>query len=107
MTDKKIVEERDLLEKVISGLKQQRDEIALKIHLGKEDAKDEWEKVQGKFTQLSDDFEPLRNAVEESASGLFASLKLVAGEVKESFDRIYDAVIPESQDDKAESDDSK
>lgn len=89
--------DRDLLEKIISGLKQQRDEIALKIHLGKEDAKDEWDKVQGKFTKLADDFEPVRDAVEESASGLFASLKLVAGEVKESFDRIYEAVVPDGE----------
>ncbi|MFC1759673.1 hypothetical protein ACFL2H_13050 [Planctomycetota bacterium] len=98
------VDDRDLLEKIISGLKQQRDEIALKIHLGKEDAKDEWDKVQGKFTKLADDFEPVRGAVEESASGIFASLKLVAGEVKESFDRIYDAVVPEDDSEESNTD---
>ena len=53
-----MAEEKEMLAELISSLKQQRDELALKIHLGKEDAKDEWEKVQGKLSQLSDDFEP-------------------------------------------------
>ncbi|MCA9212573.1 MAG: hypothetical protein KDB27_05890 [Planctomycetales bacterium] len=91
--------DRALLGQLISSLKQQRDELALKIHLGKEDAKDEWEKVQQKLDKLADDFEPVRDAVEESASGLFASLKLVAGEVKDGFDRIKDAIIDGDVDD--------
>jgi len=90
-------EKEELLADVISSLKQQRDEIALKIHLGKEEAMEEWEKVQEKFTKLSDDFEPVKDAVEESASNLFASLKLVAGEVKESFGRIRDSIVDEEE----------
>ena len=85
--DKKIVEE------LISGLKQQKDELALQIHLGKEEAKDEWDKVQDKFSKMMDEWEPVKDAVEESASNVFASLKLVAGEIKQSFDRIKDAVV--------------
>ena len=37
---------RDHLAELISSLKQQRDELALQIHLGKEEAKQEWEKVK-------------------------------------------------------------
>lgn len=94
-----MAEERELLAELISGLKRQKDEIALKIHLGKEDAKDEWDKVQDKFTKLSDDFEPVKDAMEESASNLFASLKLVAGEVKDSFDRIKDSIVDPDEED--------
>lgn len=92
-----MAEEKAILEELMSSLKQQRDELALKIHLGKEDAKDEWEKVQEKFTKLSDDFDPVKEAVEESASNLFQSLKLMAGEVKESFDRIRDSIVEEDE----------
>lgn len=90
-------ENEEVLADLIASLKQQRDEIALKIHLGKEDAKDEWEKVQEKFIKLSDDFEPVKDAVEESASSIFASLKLVAGEVKESFGRIKDSIVDDEE----------
>ena len=92
-----MAEEKEMLAELISSLKQQRDELALKIHLGKEDAKDEWEKVQGKLSQLSDDFEPVKDAFEESASNIFASLKLVAGEVAESFGRIRDSIMDDEE----------
>ena len=92
-----MAEERELVGELIAGLKQQRDELALKIHLGKEEAKDEWEKVQEKFAKLSDDFEPVKDAVEESAANIFASLKLVAGEVTESFGRIRDSIVEDDE----------
>jgi gas vesicle protein len=88
-------EERDMVGELITTLKQQRDELALKIHLGKEDAKDEWEKAQEKLSKLADEYEPVKEAVEESASNVFASLKIVAGELMESFTRIKDSITEE------------
>ncbi len=85
-------DERGLLEEVISGLKQTRDELALKIHLGTQDAKDEWDRVEEKLAGLANDFEPVKGAIEESASSVFESLKLVAGEVKEGFVRIQRSI---------------
>jgi len=80
--------QQDLLTELISSLKQQRDELALQIHLGKAEAREEWEKVQARLDQLMADAEPLKEAVEESAENVLESLKLVAGEIKNSFDRI-------------------
>jgi chromosome segregation ATPase len=80
--------QQDLLTELISSLKQQRDELALQIHLGKAEAKEEWEKVQARLDQLTADAEPLKEAVEESAENVLESLKLVADEIKNSFDRI-------------------
>ncbi len=92
-----MTDDKSFLENVISGLKQQRDELALQIHLGKEEAVEEWDKVQAKLDKLSDDYEPLRNAVEESAGNVFESLKLVAGEVKDSFERIAKSITSEKK----------
>lgn len=80
--------QQDLLTELISSLKQQRDELALQIHLGKAEAREEWDRVQAKLDQLTADAEPLKEAVEESAENVLESLKLVAGEIKNSFDRI-------------------
>jgi hypothetical protein len=91
-------ESRDLVDKLITGLKQQRDELKLQMHLGKEELKGEWDKVEGKLSKLSDDFEPVKDAIEESAESVFASLKLVAGEIKQSFDRIRDVAMTDKQD---------
>lgn len=80
---------RSFLAETISSLKQQRDELAVQMHLGKAEAKDEWNRVQQKLEKLSTDFEPVRDAVGESAENVFESLKLVADEVKNGFARIW------------------
>jgi hypothetical protein len=80
--------ERDRLAELISSLKQQRDELALKIHLGKKEAKDEWERVTARLDELTKDYEPLKDAVGETAGNVFDALKQVAGEVQEGFQRI-------------------
>ena len=87
-----MTEKHKLLAELISSLKQQRDELSLQIHLGSAEAKDEWDRVQERLDKLSDDFQPLGDAVGESADGLLTSLGLVAGEIKESFNRIRKAL---------------
>ncbi len=97
-------EKANRMDDLIRSLKQQRDELALQIHLGKQDAQDEWKKVQAKLSRLSEDYQPVRDAVEESAGNVFESLKLVAGEIRESFDRIKKSIVEEresSQQDKS------
>ena len=83
---------RDQLAELISKLKQQRDELALQIHLGKEEAKDELEALTGRLDELTRDYEPLKGAVEETASNVFDALKLVAGEIEDGFQRVRKAL---------------
>ena len=76
------------IEETINALKQQRDELALQIHLGATEAKEEFEQTKEKLEKLSNDFAPVKDATEESAENVLASLKLVGEEVLTSFDRI-------------------
>lgn len=76
------------LDELVSTLKQQRDELALKMHLAGAESKQEWDKLQVKFDKLMDDYKPLKKAVGESAGKLGDSLKQVAREIKAGFDRI-------------------
>lgn len=79
---------RDRMEELINGLKQQRDELALKIHLGKKEAQDEWKLLTAKFDDLMNDYQPVKDAMKESAGNLGESLKLVASEIEEGFQKI-------------------
>ena len=65
-----------------------RDEIALKVHLGKAEAKEEWEKISAKLDDLLQDYEPLKKAVGETSDNMWTALKLVAEEVQHGFERI-------------------
>ncbi len=73
---------------LISSLKQQRDQLALKVHLAEVAAKDEWERLDDKYAQWTHNFEPLKHAVEKASDDVWASLKLVGEEIKHGDDRI-------------------
>lgn len=79
---------QEQLAAMISKLKQQRDELAVRVHLGKAEAKEEWDKVTAKLDELTSEYEPLKGAIRETSENVFSALKLVAGEVQEGFDRI-------------------
>ena len=80
--------DKNRVEETISALKQQRDELALQIHLGNMEAKEEFERAKEKLDKMTEDFQPLKDAVEESAGNVFGSLQLVGEELLTSFDRI-------------------
>lgn len=80
--------DRDRLAELISSLKQQRDELALQIHLGKEEAKEELEALTAKLDDLTKEYDPLKDAVGETAANVFDAMKLVAGEIGDGFQRI-------------------
>jgi seryl-tRNA synthetase len=81
-------DERTRLAELISNLKRQRGELAVQIHLGKAEAKDEWEKLNAQLADLTKDYEPLKEATGEAAANVLEALKLVAEEVRDGFDRI-------------------
>lgn len=80
------------LEQLISKLKQERDELNLQMHLASMDAKDEYDRLSGKIDELSDQYEPVRDALEETAGNIWSALGLAAGELKAGFDRVRKAI---------------
>lgn len=93
MTDDK----KDLIQEMISKLKQQRDELALQIHLGKNETKDLWDKLDNKWNELSSEYDPMKDAVSETADGVWAGLELIAGEIKNGFERIKKSLDEEQE----------
>jgi hypothetical protein len=79
---------KSLLGDILSGLKQQRDELALRAHLGKAEAKDQWDQVRQQLNQLTTEYEPLKNVAEETTESVLSGLELTAAEVKRGLDRV-------------------
>jgi hypothetical protein len=79
---------KERLEEMVSSLKQIRDELKVQIHLGKAEAKDEWEKLEEKWQELKAHKETVAEAVEESAKDVGSALELVGGELKAGYERI-------------------
>ena len=82
----------DTFDDLIETLKQQRDELKVRMHLGSLDAKDEFEALEKKWDHWSAEAKaqakPIREVIEESAGNVGSALDLVLDEVKESYERI-------------------
>ena len=76
------------LDKLIADLKQQRDELALKMHLAKAEARDEWEELEQKWDELQTRLPALREAASESAKDVGTALGLVAEEIGKAYKRL-------------------
>ncbi len=90
-----MAELRDQLDQVITKLKQDRDELKLHIHLGNMEAKDDYDRISRKVDQLTDQYEPVKDAVEDAAENVFSALGLVADELKEGFKRVRKVISEE------------
>jgi hypothetical protein len=76
-------------DELVAKLKQERDELALKVHLGSKDAAAEWEKLEAKWRELAaTKVLPMKQAAQETAAGVGAALEVAAEELKKGYERI-------------------
>ena len=83
---------RETIEELLSALRQERDELQLKLHLGTQAIHDQFHGMNERLNQLKCEFQPLADAVDESAADVLESLKLVGEEIKAGFHRIREAL---------------
>lgn len=83
-----MTESRNAVNELMTSLKQIRDELKLRVHLGNRELQDEWGRLEERFAAWKSQAEPLRHATEESAADVWSSLKLVGEELREGFQRI-------------------
>ena len=79
---KKIIEEKK------TQIEQLRDEIKLQAHLGKEDAKDELEKLEKEYESFLVKIKPFTDEVEQTLGSTVEALGLAADELKAGYERI-------------------
>lgn len=80
------------LEKILAYLKQERDEINLKLHLGQKDLQDEMGEIERQWQDLRQRGDKVLNAADESSEDLAAALTLLGNEIKASFEKIKDSL---------------
>ena len=82
-------EVRHRWDEALARLKQERDELALKMHLGKKEAADEWEKLETKWHDIKARKMPaMKEAADETTVGVGLALELAAEELKKGYERI-------------------
>jgi len=79
---------KENLEELISVLKQQRDELKVKMHLAGMETKEEYNRLSDRINELNKQFEPTKDAAAETAEGVFKALKLAGDEMLNGFNNI-------------------
>lgn len=82
------------LDDTIAGVKQQYDELNVKMHLAGMEARQEWEGMQDRWQRFCDDCQRVKAAADESGEKIDTSLGLVAEEFQSAFHRISQAIKP-------------
>lgn len=75
-------------EKMIEELKQERDELKVKVHLAKLETSEEWEKLETKLSKLDDKARELGGATAEASRDMGAAFMLLGEEIRDGFKRI-------------------
>ena len=76
------------LEEMVSSLKQIRDELKVQIHLGKAEAKDEWEEMEGHWEHLESRMKRVGDAAADAGDDVAAAGKQLAEEIGNAYKRI-------------------
>jgi hypothetical protein len=79
---------REELKKLEDSLLQQRDELRVKLHLAKADARDEWEVLEGKWAEAQVKFAQVQKSAGESMVDIEAAARLLGEEIQKGYDRI-------------------
>lgn len=78
----------DDLKKVIDDLKQQRDEINVKLHLAKAEVRDEWATLETKWEEVKGKMATVNEVASQTKESVAAAAGLLADEIKQGYERI-------------------
>ncbi|TWU18890.1 hypothetical protein [Allorhodopirellula heiligendammensis] len=84
--------EQDKLDDLVTGLKQQRDHLRVRMSLAEMEAKQEYDRLSDQISKLTEQYEPIRSAAAESAGDALAALTLAAEEMKSGLQKVVKAV---------------
>jgi len=79
---------KERLQKLISQLEQERDELKVKIGLAKLEAREEWQELEKKLEHLRARMKIVGDEAKEASSDVGAAFDVVADEIKDGFERL-------------------
>lgn len=80
------------LQKIAADLKRQRDELQVKLHLAKADARDEWAKLETRWEEVKTKMETVSKEASHTTESVASGLGLVLDELKKGYDNIRKAL---------------
>lgn len=82
---------RRRVQEQLARLRTERDELKVKLHLAKAEARDEWDKIEDRFNEFQDKAHAAQSAAGEAAKDVGAAAHLLGEELAEAYQRIRKA----------------
>ncbi len=76
------------IEETVQELKQERDELRVKVRLAKMEANEEWEEIEAKIATLESKVKQLGHATAASSKDIGAAAKLLGEEIRNGFKKL-------------------
>jgi len=76
------------IDQMINDLKQERDELELKLKLAKLEANEEWVKLEAKIARLESKAKELGDVTAEASHDVAAAARLLGEEIRDSLKKI-------------------
>ncbi|QDG50263.1 hypothetical protein FIV42_05815 [Persicimonas caeni] len=76
------------LQETFDKLKQKRDELKVKLNLGKMEARDAWEDVEKNFQELETKMKGLRQQGQSEADRMKEDIRLLMSDIRDGFERV-------------------
>ena len=76
------------IEELLARLKQERDELRVKLHLVKEDLGDEWDKLESAIARLESRAKHVGGGAAEASRDVGAAAQLLIEEIRNGFEKI-------------------
>ncbi len=79
---------RERLREMLAKLEQERDELKVRMHLGKAEAREEWEKMEVRIGELRSRLDKAGDEAGDVMEDVGAAAKLLGDEIREGLSRI-------------------
>lgn len=79
---------REALEKELENLRATRDELKVRVHLGKLDAQDQWEQIEKQWQQVESKLKLVGETGREVAEDIGEAASLAVQEMKEGYEKL-------------------
>lgn len=83
---------KERLNEMLTRLEQERDELRVRIHLGKAEAREEWDKLDARIGELRSRLDRAGSEAGEAMDDVATAAKALGEEIRSGFDRIRRAL---------------
>lgn len=84
--------DREYFDNLLERLKQERDELAVRMHLGRADLRDEWDQLEPKWDAMKARAASLGDESDEVVEDIKAAFSLAADEIRRGYRKIADSL---------------